>query len=393
MNWFLGEAKVCFRNFCHLLGVAEKTIREDIGNPGRSECRMQRGPVAQTGPQTCITDFFFQEMYQSAAESLPNAGCQGVKASETPSDPDATYLDKPWLDKDDPLTGDLDNAWLPDRPAVDLSRALTLAANGIDMGLPVRFLGHTNLHSLYWCFLAHWSVLESQGVTGSGPGRRGRVGPGDGCPSYSTFRRRWFSVWCHYMCFRKSSQHAQCNTCWKLDQLIRDPKSSLAVKWKAGQELRQHYRATYLDRQIYWTLRLSSRLQPSTVLVIIIDSMDRALQLVDAWAWCLDAKQSTLQHELVQPSAESRHQGCCSDHTRQNSPGLGGRGRSGHMTSQIFKDPVCVSQHHGPMGFAAICTWPMRNGCPLSCCLCCICQNIAQGCRLDLDFSKCMQAQ
>ena len=120
-------------------------------------------------------------------------------------------------------------------------------------------------------------------------------------------------VWKHYLRFRKSSQHAQCNTCFQLRRLIDDKRGDLQSKWKAaqdchievagpashesmcssilfgvlvGQELKAHYRDTYLDRQIYWGLRLASRCQ-GEVLTVIIDSMDKAKFAWPRWPFAV----------------------------------------------------------------------------------------------------------
>ena len=50
--------------------------------------------------------------------------------------------------------------------------------------------------------------------------------------------------------------------------------STVNERLDAARHLREHIRATYLDRQIYWNLRFASR-SFSDVLVIIIDSMDK----------------------------------------------------------------------------------------------------------------------
>ena len=82
-------------------------------------------------------------------------------------------------------------------------------------------------------------------------------------------------VWSKYLCFRKTSQHSQCNTCWALQQDVHDGASPTHERMFAAQALRQHYRDAYLDRCIYWAMRYESRNQ-SDVLCIIIDSMDRS---------------------------------------------------------------------------------------------------------------------
>jgi hypothetical protein len=91
------------------------------------------------------------------------------------------------------------------------------------------------------------------------------------CPVLRTPKK----VWSKYLRFRKTSQHSQCNTCFKLQQDLRDGALETHDRMFAAQALRQHYRDAYLDRCIYWAMRYESRNQ-SDVLCIIIDSMDRS---------------------------------------------------------------------------------------------------------------------
>ena len=65
-----------------------------------------------------------------------------------------------------------------------------------------------------------------------------------------------------------------CNTCFKLNKILHEKSMSLSTKLSAARQLREHYDDMYLDRQIYWNLRLGSR-HGNDVLVIIIDSMDK----------------------------------------------------------------------------------------------------------------------
>lgn len=311
VTWHMGETRLCFTNFCHLLGVGTCTIRQDIGSAGRANASLPRGPRAQ-GNQTSVCDFFFQEIYQSAAESLPAPSrSQGVEASGCQGDADISFDNKPWLDAGDPLWPDGEDSWCPDRPAVDVSQMLTVAADGKDIGLPMRFLGHNTLHALYWCFRAHWSALQDHGSLEDIHGRQGRPNVGAECPSFSTFRRRWDAVWSYYLKFRKSSQHAQCDTCFKLQQVIEDRKGNLVAKWNAATELRQHYRDTYLDRQIYWNLRLASR-SHGNVLTLIIDSMDKAKFAWPRWSFAVRPHElADLRRPRAVFTASWAHGYCC----------------------------------------------------------------------------------
>jgi hypothetical protein len=60
--------------------------------------------------------------------------------------------------------------------------------------------------------------------------------------------------------------------------------NSVAEKLDAARHLRENIRVTYLDRQIYWNLRLASRCYQD-VLVIIIDSMDKTKFAWPRYPW------------------------------------------------------------------------------------------------------------
>ena len=156
--------------------------------------------ISQHPAPVCVcaeaVDWFFQERYQSAAEPLPvpSLRCRAVTGDADLDGPHGN----PWLQVGDMLCPVDDVSWRPDRPAVDLATMLTLAADGVDVGLPVRFLGHAALHSLYWCFCAHWAALHGQGALEELRPARGQgvkvCAGGSTCPSFSSFRRRWDEV-------------------------------------------------------------------------------------------------------------------------------------------------------------------------------------------------------
>ena len=93
-------------------------------------------------------------------------------------------------------------------------------------------------------------------------------------PSFSTFWRRWREVWSHYLKFRKSSQHALCQTCFELQQKLHGKLTGWAEKIKVAQDLKAHHQQQYLDRCLYWSLRWASR-AGQDVLCIIVDTPDK----------------------------------------------------------------------------------------------------------------------
>ena len=261
-SWCIGEHKMCFTNFCHMLFCSPATVREfvtiEAGSDGkrmskRSKCSRQTGRPRTQGQQV---DFFFQEYYQSAGEPLPQVTQRRANGAVHA---DADIVQKvngqwgPWLNKGDPLNGQDDDHYEPDRPIVDIAHMCTLACDGAVVGLPVRFLQHSTLYALYWQFLAHWEALQSSGrLEVKESGCQGST------PSFPTFSRRWTSVWRFYLKFRKSSAHSQCNTCFKYQQVMFERGSTVAERLDAARHLQEHIRVTYLDRQIYWNLRFVS---------------------------------------------------------------------------------------------------------------------------------------
>lgn len=128
---------------------------------------------------------------------------------------------------------------------------------------------------MYWLFLASWEKIQDASDCGEVPGSRRLPHP----PGFTTFWRRWDSVWSRYLRIRKSSQHAQCQTCFELNQTIQRSGGTWSEKMAAARALRKHHQNQYLDRCIYWSLRFASR-NNAGVLVLIIDSPDKT-----SYAW------------------------------------------------------------------------------------------------------------
>ena len=279
VQWALVGTPVCFHTWCHLLGTSSKAIRKYI--QGMHDLRRHGRKIAPgtvLNPQGQHVDFFFYEVYCSAAEPLPEtpAAADGDKG-----DADISHKLGPW-----DVLADIelhDDDWNPDFPSVDLFTRLTTASQSRVVGLPARYLPHGRLHDLYWMFLSAWDFLasaERSDVTTSGKP-----------PSFVTFWRRW-QVWKTHLKFRKSSQHAQCQTCWELQQQMHTPTTTWADRMQAARLLRTHYRQQCEDRCIYWSLRHASQ-QGQDVLCIIIDSMDRSKF---AWPrWGFDRRPKSLE--------------------------------------------------------------------------------------------------
>ena len=252
LRWYIGDRKMCFTNFCYMLFTSPSTIREyvsiEAGPDGKriSKRHTSMPKRRHKGHQGQQVDFFFQEYYQSAGEPLPQISQRRQQHSQVDGeDVDADVLQNingqwgPWLNKDDPLNKNDNDEYDPDRPIVSTAHMCTLACDGAVVGLPIRFIQHSSLWSLYWQFLAHWDALKTCGrldlQASQSRGARGkRQGVEESAPSFSTFQRRWQEVWMHYLRFRKSSTHAQCNTCFKLQQVMFERGSSVAERLDAA---------------------------------------------------------------------------------------------------------------------------------------------------------------
>jgi hypothetical protein len=271
VQWQLCGKRVCFSNFVHLLGTSQNSTRRAIhGAPDRRTSDLSCRPVLSE--QSQHVDWFFYELYQSTAEALPEEQCGKVQRKGS-VDADILLDESPWSAEEIIEPGPLLSEWSPDQPELDHYVALTMASTSHCIGLPVRRLQHGKLSELYWVFMASWECIQSHNAS------LGRV------PSFSTFSRRW-KKWHHVLKFRKSSQHAQCQTCWDLQKEMLGFRGSGVVSWTsrlaAARSLKQHYIDQYLDRCIYWSLRFASR-QRGNVLTIIIDTMDRAKFAWPCW--------------------------------------------------------------------------------------------------------------
>jgi hypothetical protein len=314
--WRISGLTLCFKSFCLIFGVSEHTalrmVNHCIDRRARAFCQprgalrarayVKRGKVS---PGAAV-DFFFYEIYVSAAEPLPKAKGHGRKAGMK-VDTEISYENSPWLRAGEslcpehPSTLQEDEEWRPDRPANEVLHRLTVASAELVPGIAQRSLPHQRLFDLYWVFQAAWEKIREH----SG----GQVL--QNVPSYTTFHRRWTTVWSKYMRFRKSSEHAQCQTCFELLHQLRgagplaasaaggaagaggaggapaalSAGESLRRRTEAARQLKLHYQHQYLDRCIYWSLRWASRSGNMSVLVIIMDSPDKTHFAWPRWPW------------------------------------------------------------------------------------------------------------
>lgn len=283
---------MCFAGWCRILGTCERTIWKYIRQC--PDLRKQHAGVLSAPRhhvQADLVDYFFHELYQSAAEPLPTL----TAGMDVVFDPDAE--EDPWLQEQDAadVQAKADD-WNPDKPPVGEAALVVSACDRTVVGMPVRWLNHSNASELYWLFLATWDVQVAHQLRAE-RGLPAVPASETMAPSMRHFRRRYQEIWRKYLRFRKTSQHAQCTTCFKLQEAMSCRRAAREDRLGAAAALRQHLRDQYLDRCIYWSLRWSSR-RDTGVLTIIIDSMDKAKFAWPRWEYRRQPKE--LEH-LVRP--------------------------------------------------------------------------------------------
>ena len=293
VSWHMQGVPLCFKNFAHLLRVGPMTLRGYLKDPVEVEvpnaCELQGG--GQRGRprfQSNIVDYFFMELYNSAGEPLAKT----LKTNASHMDTDICLSSNPWLNAKDNLNPDEeDQEWDPSAPDVSRLNMLTLAACGAPaVGLRERYIQHTTMSILYWQFLATWETIKEYTQEAPGKGAKGQrskrakeqilAKP----PCFGTFKTRYIDVWSKYIKIRQPTEHAQCNTCFQLQQIILDNSKPLEVRRDAATQMHKHHREQYTDRVLYWNLRLASQVQ-GDILVIIIDAMDKAKFAWPRWPW------------------------------------------------------------------------------------------------------------
>ena len=147
------------------------------------------------------------------------------------------------------------------------------------------------MSDLYWQFQAWFEsqvlrgaeAQEEDGPEGDEPQGDG---PGDGrlrMPAQETFARAWHGSWSKVLRLKFPSEHSYCQTCFDLRERTYRTWAPLQEKLQFARRWRDHLRDQYMDRVLYWNLRFLSRRFDSTLLVIIIDSMDRKKAVWPKW--------------------------------------------------------------------------------------------------------------
>jgi hypothetical protein len=176
-------------------------------------------------------DWFFLEVYMTSTEPLPHEEYLAGSAIDTDLQVDCN----PWLAAQaaEPsgelvlpaLEASLED-WSSERTFSD--HAMLLLGDGEEAlrGVPRRFLPHGRVHDLYWQMVATWEVKAGLLEGGHGDDMLDKPIQHETSkkekvkalkpPSFRTFLRRWHAKWKFILRFRKSSQHADCNICFKL---------------------------------------------------------------------------------------------------------------------------------------------------------------------------------
>ena len=256
-SWSIEGKQVCFTAFCNLLGVGEKRIVKLIkGNVDLRRNHPGCAAAYRPCPQSIIVSKFFAELYQSAAEPLP----------------DFCHDDDAWLDSINvsKLANDMQQ-FDGQCPA-----SFQLLWN-MSPGLEVRYLPPGHVHDIYLQYLAWHDDHSLYGVRGvpDVSGVAGASSVSSTPAAWGTFWNVWKLQWHKLLRFRKTSQHTRCSTCFNFEQKIHGSRVDVASKLVWVRELRKHLRDQYADRCLYWGTRWASR-QFMDILTIIIDSMDKS---------------------------------------------------------------------------------------------------------------------
>ena len=254
--------KICKDGLVSLLGISQRALYKKLNRD--IDMRKAGRPLSTGQPQRQtvrpLIDLFFMELYHSASEDLPehqHAEDVDGQIMQDTEDPQAVGI--PPKDIEEIFT------WTPE--AALSERAVHFL--GPNASAPMRHLPPGKPVTLFWQFLAWCEAMQSLGGPG-GLELQSLSTP----PSWSSFWRAWTEKWRKILKFRKTSQHKECSACHDFREKVHSRRLSVATKMQVAREWREHLRAQYHDRLVYWSLRASSRMHLN-VLCIIVDSMDK----------------------------------------------------------------------------------------------------------------------
>ena len=215
-----------------------------------ADLRFLRKPKTRTcgdGPNPRITSFL-QSLYDSTAETLPDVKDDGV---ETTFSQGVEGLDSYAVVNLDGSSGSTENGKNGRSESSNLACLCTLKDSRSRVGKK--------------CDTYRQGSCETTGLR---------------CKALilqlvlPLFWRTWKIEFPHLR-FRAVSSHAQCSTCVHHRVLLRELAPYLYARRRQAELFHSHLMAQYRDRQVYWSLRGSSRLRVLGHLCVIQDGMDQ----------------------------------------------------------------------------------------------------------------------
>lgn len=273
--WSFAGREVCLVAFSKLLGSSKSTVLKRV----HGDIDFRTLNTTRYRPQSSDVDQFWLEYWSSNAETLALPD----KARQADEEAVLVY-DEGVLVVPDEYDFSAVEDWTVGTSDVDL-----FARVGNDDALrklPKRFLPHARLQDYYFEYVSwhgarspNWKDPALDPMSDSDVER---IVPGESeeseassAASWGTFLARWSNLWSDVLRIRKSSQHAECNICFKYRQQLRSHRGSLDEKLEIAMKWRHHLHWQYVDRCTYWSLRWASRTRRD-VLTIIIDALDKS---------------------------------------------------------------------------------------------------------------------
>ena len=239
---FLGN-DVCIFSFCRLLGIGQSSLQK-LRSGERAWTNSERPQQAKHPylgfalTKGCVkwasVLAFFCHLYFSCAEVLP-------KHFEMPRRPATATEEAPF-----PANSDSSLRFVNEfvrnlhTGAHDPDRVTSIGPG--TFGGERRYLQHTTKTELFWEYIAYCNAQSEDAA------------------SHSTFFKvasKVIGKKTGHIGIRKSSEHHQCDTCYRLKKLIR--QSTDSKKNVYYQQYSEHILRHWLDRQVYWTMRTMSR--------------------------------------------------------------------------------------------------------------------------------------
>jgi hypothetical protein len=154
-------------------------------------------------------------------------------------DADIQWDAQDWLDEGDHLQGNPqdpdDDEFNPERSPIDV--IMQCALSGCEVtGLPTRYLPHgkvMHIYRLYQATMQAWLEQTEAGLSGQEGEPQVRNELRRGPASYQQFLKRYKVKWRKCLKSRKSSDHAMCQTCFELQQMLDNRNATPAKKRQA----------------------------------------------------------------------------------------------------------------------------------------------------------------